>query len=131
MNAALGHLPIIRFDEKGRCDQVAKFRHPLEPSSAVVEFLSRFFRGWCVFRNRWYSFSRPLILDGLGSRQRGGNHPLDQPKLPRRSREILVSRIFELFYAAASTFPPWHLFLLSSFSHYSLLIRSEVVRSKM
>lgn len=51
--------------------------------------------------------------------RRAANHPLDQPKLPRRSREILVSRIFELFYASAFS-PPWHLFLLSSFLHYLL-----------
>lgn len=113
-------LPIIIFDEakEGRCHQVAKFRAFLEPWRN-----SSLFRGRCVFRKRWYSFSRPLILDGLGGSLARANrqtssqdhHPLDQPKLPRRSREILVSRIFELFYAAASTSStppsPWHLFL--------------------
>lgn len=125
-------LPIIIFDEakEGRCHQVAKFRAFLEPWRN-----SSLFRGRCVFRKRWYSFSRPLILDGLGGSLARANrqtssqdhHPLDQPKLPRRSREILVSRIFELFYAAASTSStppsPWHLFLLSTVS--------KVVRSKM
>lgn len=125
-------LPIIIFDEakEGRCHQVAKFRAFLEPWRN-----SSLFRGRCVFRKRWYSFSRPLILDGLGGSLARANrqtssqdhYPLDQPKLPRRSREILVSRIFELFYAAASTSStppsPWHLFLLSTVS--------KVVRSKM
>lgn len=111
-------MPITRFNEgkKGRwarCRENFATLRGIPPLPDLAGACSG--RDGTHFPGRWFSMA-----------DLEHSHPLDQPKLP--PREILASRIFELFYA--STFSPPSLIFLSSFLSSSLLIPSEVARSK-